>query len=51
MNTTMRETVIQSLLKERESSHEDWMTMDVNEYNCYLRTLTDDELLELTVDD
>ena len=47
-----RETLIQTLLQERESSpHQDWMTMDINEYNYYLRTMSDDELIEQLIED
>ena len=47
----VRENLIQQLLQERESFHEEWMTMNINEYNYYLRTMSDDELIEQLLED
>jgi hypothetical protein len=47
----MRESLIKSLLQERDIFLEEWMTMTYNEYNYYLRTLSDEELIELSEDD
>ena len=42
--TINREVLIKSLIAKRKLTQEDWMTMDANEYNYYLRTLSDNEL-------